>query len=62
MAQKPKESVTIRDFPGLITKPDPDDINEGAARIQINLTCIRTAELRVRDGIRQLSFDEEEAT
>ncbi len=58
----PPESVEIKDFSGLMTRADPDDLPPGAAQVQTNLTSSRPGELRVRPGLRQVSFDEQEAS
>lgn len=57
MAKPAKESVAIRDFPGLATKPDPDDLPPGGAVIQINCMSNRPGQLRVRPGYQPLTFE-----
>ncbi len=59
MAERPKKSVKIRDFPGLGTRIDPNDLSTGAAREQTNVQSHRPGELRVRPGTRQLTFEED---
>lgn len=59
MAMLPKQSVEIRDFPGLATKPDPDDITPGSSREQTNVQSHHPGELRVRPGVAKLTFEEE---
>lgn len=54
-----KKSVQIRDFPGLMTKPDPDDVDPGAAVEQTNAQSHHPGELRVRPGVERLNFEEE---
>lgn len=55
--EKPRGTVEINDFAGLATNADPRDLPPGTATIQVNATCIRLAELVVRGGIRELSFE-----
>ena len=59
MAQPQKDTVPIRDFPGLATKPDPDDLPPGGAVIQVNIMSSRPGQLRVRPGYRPLKFEEQ---
>lgn len=47
------------DFPGLLTNVDPRDLPAGAAEEQLNATCVVIGELRVRLGVREVSFDED---
>ncbi len=53
------KKVQARDFPGLATRADPDDLADGAGRDQVNLTCIRPGELRSRAGYKKLTFEED---
>lgn len=55
---KPLDQVSIRDFPGLVTNMDPDDIKMGAAQVQVNVTSSRPAALEVRPGFRVVSFED----
>lgn len=54
-----KVSVEIRDFPGLVTRIDPDDLTPGAGREQLNVQSHHPSQLRVRPGYRPLSFEED---
>ena len=54
----PDEQVFIRDFPGIVTNADPNDLTPGAARIQINLQATLIGELRVRGGYRAVKFED----
>lgn len=57
---KPATPVVVAtDFVGMLPNADPRDIPTGAAEDQINLTCIKTGELRVRGGIREVFFEPE---
>jgi hypothetical protein len=56
---RPKASVDIRDWLGLVTNMASEDIPAGAAEVQVNVTGVRAGELRTRGGLRQLTFDSE---
>lgn len=51
--------VEIRDFPGIQSREDPDDVPPGAAVEQVNAQSHHPMELRVRPGVVELSFEEE---
>lgn len=59
MGMLPRKRVEIRDFPGLQTKPDPNDVSPGAALAQTNVRSHHPGELRVRPGLARLSFEED---
>lgn len=59
MTEPPKARVEMRDFPGLVTNADPDDIQAGAAQVQNNILVVRSGELEVRAGYRAVRFEEE---
>jgi hypothetical protein len=59
MGQLPRQAVSARDFPGLSTRTDPTDLGPGAAREQTNAQSHHPGELRVRAGVRRLTFQEE---
>lgn len=57
---KPATPVVVAtDFPGMMVNTDPRDIPSGAAEEQINLTCVKTGEMRVRGGVREVFFEPE---
>lgn len=58
MAELAKEKVEIRDFPGLASRVDPNDVLPGAATVQINVTCVTPGALSVRGGLRPVQFEE----
>ena len=58
MAEPARERKEIRDFPGMITSADPDDIPDGAAEVQVNLISVKPGEMRVRSGYKFVSFEE----
>jgi len=57
MPDLPKQSVEIREFPGLVNNVDPNDIPPGYATVQTNMTCVVEAELNTRGGYRAVSFE-----
>jgi hypothetical protein len=56
MGVKPVLRVVIRDFAGLETNADPNDIEPGKAREQINIVAERSGELRPRQGWARVKF------
>ncbi len=58
MAKQEVEKVVMRDFSGLVTNQDPEDIGPGAARVQVNVRGDRPGELRVRKGWARVKFEE----
>ena len=50
-------ATEIRDWPGLVTQSDRRDIPPGAGFVQINLQSNPPGELRVRRGLRPVTFD-----
>lgn len=51
---KPRDDRT---FPGLTTNLDADDLDQGAAEVQINVTGVVAHELRVRPGMREVVWE-----
>jgi hypothetical protein len=49
--------VVVRDFPGLLTDADPNDLPPGAAREQVNCASERPGELRARRGYKVVRFE-----
>lgn len=58
MAEQPLKRTSIRDFPGLATNLDRQDLPPGAAAEQVNVASYRPAQLVWRPGLRPVSFDE----
>lgn len=50
--------VEAKDFPGLSTRADPDDLADGAGRDQVNMSSHRQGELRSRPGYQRVTFEE----
>lgn len=59
MGQQAKQSVLIRQFPGLATKADSLDIPPGAAIVQQNMQSSNEGSLRSRPGVQPVIFEEE---
>jgi hypothetical protein len=57
VSEQARQSVEMRDFPGLDLVSDPRDVEAGAAREQTNLVCW-SGSLRVRPAPLPVSFDE----
>ena len=58
MPQPADRAVTVSDFAGLIANADQIDQPEGAAVDQVNATCVVPGELRVRGGVRIVTFED----
>ncbi len=58
MAQQPVKQMVIRDFAGLRTNRDPDDVDPGEAIEQVNVNAERLGELRPRQGYSRVKFEE----
>jgi len=58
MDEKPKGQVEIRQFVGLVTNQDRNDIQPGAARVQVNIQVSRPDQLDVRKGYRVVRFED----
>ena len=58
MREPPRPRIVISDFPGLTSNFDPRDLPPGAAQEQINATSETVGELRVRLGMRPVTFEE----
>jgi len=54
-----RRTVEIRDFPGMAIRIDPDDIEPGAAVIQINMQSTLPGKLTLRPGMVPVTFEEE---
>ena len=57
MLDRPRKSVEIREFPGLISNMDPNDMPPGYGIVQTNVTCVVEAEMDTRAGYRVVSFE-----
>lgn len=56
--EEPVSVVDVRDFPGLATNLDPDDLRPGTAREQVNVLGSRPALLEVRPGFRVVRWED----
>jgi hypothetical protein len=59
MGQPVRQAVVMADFPGLATRPDSLDIPPGASVIQENLSSAYEGQLRSRNGVDRVTFEEE---
>ncbi len=59
MGMPAKNVVRIQDFPGLATRLDPDDLKAGGSSEQVNAQSHHPGELKVRPGIKKLTFQED---
>lgn len=59
MATPARQVVEIRDFPGLATRPDSLDTPPGAAIFQENMQSSHEGQLRSRQGLDRIIFEEE---
>ena len=57
MAEEPRSAVDIRDFLGIITESDENDMNPGASPEQVNCTSDDVGVLRSRRGFLPVSFE-----
>lgn len=57
MSDKPKTSYDARDFSGLVLQADAHDVEPGTAVDQVNVQSDQEGALRVRMGVRLVSFD-----
>lgn len=58
MAEQARPTNATVDFLGLMTNVDPGDISDGGAEIQLNATCVTLGELRIRLGVREVTFED----
>lgn len=59
MALQPERRLEVRNFQGMADNVDRRDLPEGAAWVQVNLTCLRPSELQARGGWRPVTFEAE---
>lgn len=59
MKDPPRSRAVINDFPGQVTNADPRDLPAGAAEEQTNAVSDTIGELRVRLGMRPVTFEED---
>lgn len=57
MPDKPETVVILRGFPGMVTHMDDEDLPDGAAEEQVNITSDKPGTLIVRGGYREVSFE-----
>lgn len=57
MSEPARQSVEMRDFPGLVNTADVRDLPPGTAVVQVNCVSIILGELRVRAGWKPVTFE-----
>ena len=60
MADVAETAVVIADFRGLVSNVDAKDADPSNAIVQVNATSIRVGELRVRMGLKAVTFEDED--
>ncbi len=59
MGEKAQVAVKSETFTGMVSGMSPHDLPEGAAALLLNVMILRPGELRIRRGLQELRFDEE---
>ena len=59
MTQAPKTAIELKDFQGMSSVFDPNDISPGVSRLQVNVTGQNRGQLDVRGGLWLIEFDDE---
>lgn len=57
MTDEPKAKVEFREFPGMTSNVNPHRVEPGAMLEQVNIRAGRVGELKVRSGLREVTFD-----
>ncbi len=57
MGMKPDSEVKQTTFVGMTSNLNPRDLRPGQAFLQINVTAVRHGVLSVRQGLREVTFD-----
>lgn len=50
-------NVEIRDFRGMASNYDPNDITPGSSQFQSNVNGLQRGQLEVRRGMREVTFE-----
>ena len=53
----PKAIIDLRTFNGMSLHIDPEDLGDGAAEEQVNITSDKVGQLTVRGGYREVTFE-----
>jgi len=62
MGEPAKKIVEIRDFRGMASNYDPNDIVPGSSQLQININGLQRGQLEIRRGMRQVVFESDAGT
>lgn len=57
MAVPSKGQEVQTDFAGMVSNVDRHDLPGGAAAVQVNITCVKEAQLTARSGFRVVTFE-----
>lgn len=57
MADNAPVAVKIREFVGLATNANPHRLPPGAMVEQVNIRAEKVSEMKVREGLREVTFD-----
>ena len=57
MGVEAKEVVEIKDFRGMASNFDPNDISPGTSQVQTNVNGLQRGQLEVRRGMREVTFE-----
>lgn len=59
MGDAPLSEEVHASFNGMVSVMDPRDLPPGQSVLQINGNCVRPGELNVRNGLAELTFEDE---
>ena len=57
MGEPAKKAVDIRQFNGMATNVDSEELKPGVAEVQVNVNGLKLGQLEVRRGLREVRFD-----
>lgn len=58
MGEPAESAVEIRDFRGMASNYDPNDIMPGSSQLQVNVNGLQRGQLEVRRGMREVTFED----
>ena len=59
MGEPANKVVEIRDFRGMASNYDPNDITPGSSQLQVNINGLQRGQLEIRRGLREVTFEAE---
>lgn len=57
MGEPARNTVTIKDFRGMASNYDPNDITPGSSQLQVNINGQQRGQLEIRRGLREVAFE-----